>query len=307
MAAWPENPRLIGSRITRLDGLAKASGRVKYPSDVRPEGTLFGVILYSPHAHAKIKSIDTSAAEKMPGVKGVHLIASVGATLHYQGDDIAAVAAETEELARDAARAIKVEYEILPHVVTEPQAMAPGAPLIMKPSNVRKGRAIVKGKPEEALAGAAATVEATYSLPVITHVCLESHGLTAKWEGSESLVAWASTQAVGATASELAQTFSIPVGNVKVLTEVMGGGFGSKFGPDVWGTAAAHLSKKAGDRPVKIFLDRIQEHLAAGNRPSATGHVKLGATKEGKITAIGHESWSGDLKGGGPELSLIHI
>src|SRR3954452_21587463 len=107
MAGWPQNPRLIGTRITRIDGLAKASGRAKYPSDERPEGTLFAVMLYSPHPHAKIKSIDTSAAETMPGVKAVEVIAQQGKTLRYQGDDIAAVAAETEEQARDAARAIK--------------------------------------------------------------------------------------------------------------------------------------------------------------------------------------------------------
>jgi len=307
MASWPENPRLIGSRITRLDGLAKAAGRAKYPSDMRPEGTLFGVILYSPHAHAKIKSIDTSAAEKVPGVKAVYVIAKEGATLRYHGDDIAAVAAETEEQARDGARAIKVEYEVLPHVVTEPQAMAKGAPLIAKPSNVRQGRAIVKGKPEEALSGDAVTIEATYSLPVITHVCLETHGLTAKWEGDDKLVAWASTQAVGATANELAQSFSIPVGNVTVLTEVMGGGFGSKFGPDVWGIAAAHLSKKAGGRPVKMFLDRVQEHLAAGNRPSATGHIKLGATKEGKLLGMIAETHGTGGSRGGSQFPLPYV
>src|SRR5947209_2014866 len=127
MAAWPENPRLIGTRIPRLDGLAKASGRAKYPSDVRPEGTLFGAMLYSPHAHAKVKSIDTSAAEKLPGVKAVKVIAGAGATLRYHGDDIAAVAAETEEQARDGVRAIKVEYDVLPHVVTEAQAQAKNA------------------------------------------------------------------------------------------------------------------------------------------------------------------------------------
>ena len=102
MAKWPENPRLIGTRIPRLDGLLKASGKAKYPSDVRPEGTLFGVMLYSPYARAKIKSIDTSAAQTMPGVKAVIMIAKEGATLNFHGDDIAAVAAETENQARDA-------------------------------------------------------------------------------------------------------------------------------------------------------------------------------------------------------------
>src|SRR5262245_38834221 len=97
MAEWPALPSVIGKRIPRLDGLLKASGNAKYPSDVRPEGTLFGVILYSPHAHARIKTIDISPAETMPGVKAVIAIAKDGATLRYHGDDIAAVAAETEE------------------------------------------------------------------------------------------------------------------------------------------------------------------------------------------------------------------
>ncbi len=286
MAAWPTNPRLIGTRIPRVDGLGKASGRTKYPSDVHPEGMLFGVMLYSPYAHAKIKSIDASAAEKMPGVKAVHLIAKEGTVLRYCGDDIAAVAAETEEQATDAARAIKVDYEVLPHAVTEEQALDDKAPQIAKGGNVKKARAIVKGKPDDELAKADVTIEASYSLPVITHVCLETHGMTVKWEGDDHIVAWASTQAVGPTANGLAQAFDLPITNVTVLTEVMGGGFGSKFGAEVWGLAAARLSKKAGGRPVRMFLDRIQEHLAAGNRPSARATIKLGAKKDGKLTAM---------------------
>src|SRR3954468_17695483 len=108
MASWPESPRLIGTSIPRVDGLLKASGKAKYPSDMAPEGTLFAVMLYSPHAHAKIKTLDISAAQSMPGVKGVVAIAKEGATLRYHGDDIAAVAAVTEEQARDAIRAIKI-------------------------------------------------------------------------------------------------------------------------------------------------------------------------------------------------------
>jgi xanthine dehydrogenase YagR molybdenum-binding subunit len=286
MAAWPTNPRLIGTRIPRVDGLFKASGKAKYPSDMRPQGLLFGVMLYSPYAHARVTSIDASAAEKMPGVKAVHLIAKAGTVLRYQGDDIAAVAAETEEQARDAANAIKVEYEVLPHAVTQEQALDDKAPQVARGGNVKKGRAIVKGKPEEALAQSDATIEATYSLPVITHVCLETHGLTARWDDESHLTAWASTQAVGPTAGQLAQAFEIPQSQVTVLTDYMGGGFGSKFGPDIWGITAARLSKLAGGRPVSMFLDRIQEHLAAGNRPSAHAVIKLGAKKDGRLTGM---------------------
>ncbi len=295
---WPEKPTLIGTKVLRLDGLAKASGRAKYPSDMLPEGTLFAVMLYSPHAHAKVKAIDASAAEKMPGVKGVVLIAKAGTTLRYQGDDVAAVAAVTEEQARDAVRAIKVDYEVLPHVVTEAQAMAEGAPQIVNGGNVRKGRSQTKGEPEAELAKADKIVEATYSLPVITHVCLEPHGLTAKWDGSDKLTVWASTQAVQVTAGELADAFQIPIANVTTLTEVMGGGFGSKFGAEVWGRTAAELAKATG-KPVKLFLDRVQEHTAAGNRPSATGTIKLGATKDGKIVGMTAETHgTGGIRGG---------
>src|SRR3954466_2272911 len=229
MANWPATPNVIGKSVPRLDGLAKASGRAKYPSDERPEGTLFGVMLYSPHAHAKIKSIDVAPAEKMPGVKAVVVIAGEGKELRYHGDDIAAVAAETEEQARDAVRAIKIEYEVLPHAVTEAQALANDAPKVVPTGTARQARAITKGNAEEALAKADARIEATYSLPVITHVCLETHGLTAMWEGDDKIVAWASTQSVRGVAAELAGKFNIPVTNVTVLTEVMGGGFGSKF------------------------------------------------------------------------------
>jgi xanthine dehydrogenase YagR molybdenum-binding subunit len=318
MAEWPASPNLIGKRIPRLDGLLKASGKAKYPSDVRPEGTLFGVMLYSPYARAEVKSIDITAAEKMPGVKAVVALAKgasvdkdgkpvPGTTLRYHGDDIAAVAAETEEQARDAIRAIKVEYQVLPHVATEAQSMAPDAPKAFGASNVRRGRGENKGKPEEAMAKADVTIEATYSVPMITHVCLESHGLTVKWDGDDKMVAWASTQYTGGTANELAQKFKKPVGNVTVLTDYMGGGFGSKFGAEIWGTTAAELSKQAGGRPVKMFLDRVQEHLAGGNRPSATAHIKMGANRDGKIVACIADAHSTGGVAAGANLILPYI
>jgi xanthine dehydrogenase YagR molybdenum-binding subunit len=312
MAKWPENPRLINTRITRLDGMAKASGKAKYPSDVRPEGTLFGVMLYSPYAHAKVKSIDISAAEKMPGVKAVIAIANEGTTLRYHGDDIAAVAAETEERARDAVRAIKVEYEVLPHVATEALSMAEGAPEVFKGGNVRKGRGQTRGKPEDAMASAEVTIEGTYSVPMITHVCLEPHGLTVKWEkgnkeGNDTAVAWASTQNVTGVANDLAGALGIPASNVTVHTDYMGGGFGSKFGADLWGTTAALLSKKAGGRPVKMFLDRVQEHLAAGNRPSGWAQIKVGASRDGKVVALIASARGTGGVGGGADVILPYV
>lgn len=307
MAAWPDKPRLIGTKIPRLDGLAKASGRAKYPSDMRPEGQLFGVMLYSPHAHAKIKSIDVSPAEKMAGVKAVVVIAGEGKTLRYHGDDIAAVAAESEEIARDAVRAIKIEYEVLPSVVIEEDAMKPDAPKIGGRANFNKGRAQVVGKPDDAVAKTDVTIEGTYSAPVITHVCLETHGLNAKWDKDDAITAYASTQAVQVVAGDLAQKFGIPVPNVNVVTEVMGGGFGSKFNADVWGLTAAELSKKAGGKPVKLFLDRVQEHLAGGNRPSVTGKVKLGATKDGVLTVLIAESYGTGGNTGGANVNLPYV
>src|SRR4051812_38470119 len=129
MATWPETTRLIGTNITRIDGMAKATGRAKYPSDIHPEGMLFGVMLTSPHASALVKAVDIDAARKLPGVKAVLVLAAPGeAKVFYQGQEIAAVAAETEERARDAARAIVVDYEVLPHVVTERQSSAEDAP-----------------------------------------------------------------------------------------------------------------------------------------------------------------------------------
>ena len=115
---------LTGDQDLKNEGkVDKASGKAKYPSDVRPEGTLFAAILYSPHAHAKIKSIDASAAEKMPGVKAVHVIAKEGTELFYAGAEVLGLAADTEEHLADALRAVKAEYKVLDHLVKEEDAL----------------------------------------------------------------------------------------------------------------------------------------------------------------------------------------
>src|SRR4029077_5036413 len=133
-------------------------------------------------------------------------------------------------------------------------------------------------------------VEGTYGVPVICHQCLESHGLVAEWDKDGGLTVWASTQAVTGTAQARAGYFAnkyrinLPASKVKCITHYMGGGFGSKFGPDIQGQVAAELARKA-KAPAKLMLDRASEITAAGNRPSSFGKVKIAGTKEGKITA----------------------
>src|SRR5919108_4974582 len=119
--AWPDaqHRTLIGGRITRVDSPAKVSGQAKYTYDVHRPGMLYGKVLRCPYAHAKIVSIDTSAAEKMPGVKAVEIVQGPGANIHWAGDDIVAVAAVDEPTAEDAIRAIKVKYQKLPHLVSD--------------------------------------------------------------------------------------------------------------------------------------------------------------------------------------------
>src|SRR5947199_7064920 len=119
--AWPdaEHRTLIGKRITRVDSPAKVSGQAKYTYDVHRHGMLYGKVLRCPYAHAKVVSIDTSAAEKMPGVKAVHIVQGPGANIHWAGDDIVAVAAVDEPTAEDAIRAIKVKFQQLPHLVSD--------------------------------------------------------------------------------------------------------------------------------------------------------------------------------------------
>src|SRR5947207_3199984 len=119
--AWPDAGQraLIGKRITRVDSPAKVSGQAKYTYDVHRPGMLFGKVLRSPYPHAKLVSVDTSAAEKIPGVKAVHVVQKPGATIHWAGDDVVVVAAVDESTAEDAIRAIKVEYQQLPHLVSD--------------------------------------------------------------------------------------------------------------------------------------------------------------------------------------------
>ncbi len=288
MASWGEasESRLIGKRIPRLSGKDKVTGKAKYTFDINRPGMLYGRILRAEVPHATVLGIDTSEVEALQGVKAVIPLIEVGKKLRYQGQEIAAVAAITDDLAKDALRLIHVHLEEHPFVVTESEAMADGAPQIrddwtrnQSPPNIREAGDLAAG-----FAEAAVEVKATYHAPVQTHVCLETHGHVAEWEDEEHLTVWASTQGVFGVRNDFAQHFELPANQVRVITEHMGGGFGSKFGPGIEGRTAAELARITG-RAVKLMLTRKDEHLVAGNRPSMTQHVRAGATRDGRLIA----------------------
>ncbi|MFO0877192.1 MAG: xanthine dehydrogenase family protein molybdopterin-binding subunit [Gemmataceae bacterium] len=298
---WPGKRRLIGKKIARLDGPEKSTGKAKYSYDINRPGMLHAVIIRCPHAHATIKGIDTSRAEKAAGFKAVHIINPVGTELFYAGDEVLALAADTEEHAREAARLVKVDYTVLSFTVKEDDARARDektAPPIGPKKERQNLRPPQLSESENFAAGqknGAVTVEGTYGMPVISHQCLESHGLVAEWGKDGGLTVWASTQAVAGTADALARHFNAAhkmdlTNKVQCITHYMGGGFGSKFGPDVQGIACAELALKA-KAPVKLMLDRASEITTAGNRPSAFGKVRIAGKQDGTITAFEADTW----------------
>jgi xanthine dehydrogenase YagR molybdenum-binding subunit len=303
---WPEKPALMSTAVKRLDGPDKVTGRARYTYDINRPGMIYGRIVRSPLPHARITSIDLSAAEKAPGVKAVLAWKQPGAEVFYHGDPVAAVAADTEERARDAARLIRVRYESLPHVATEAQAMAANAPpWNTAQANTRAGTRQETGDLDTGFKQAAHIVEQTYSTHVIGHVCLETHGTVCEWEG-DKLTAWVSTQGVHQCAQGFAQALQIPPANVRVITQYMGGGFGSKFAPDAQGVICARLAKQA-NAPVKLMLDRREEHLDTGNRPSAFAQIKAGVSADGQLTAFDAQSWGTGGAGQGANFPLPYL
>jgi xanthine dehydrogenase YagR molybdenum-binding subunit len=291
-----ETRKVIGKSPKRLDGPLKSTGKAKYTSDLNFKGMLYAVYLTSPHAHARVTSIDTSAAEKTAGVKSVHVISPAGTEVQWAGREIAALAATSEEIARDAVRKIKVEYEVMPHLVKEADLGKAGA----------KGKAAgerIVGDPDKAFQEAEVVSEGTYGIPMAAHACLEPHGCVIQWQGDQ-VQAWPSTQFVTGWASTLAPNIKVPAANIKVKMDYIGGGFGSKFQPGGWAEVGAILSQKAGGAPVKIFLDRATEMAIAGHRPSDFGKIRVAGKKDGTITAFQSDTWGSGGFSGGPQPPL---
>lgn len=306
---WPPGSasHLLGKSIARVDAPDMARGTAKYTSDIIRPGMLYGEILGSPHPRARVTAIDLSAAKALPGVRAAIAIRDPAdpttSPISYQGEEIAAVAATSEQAARDAIRLIAVAYEMLPPVATVEQSMTPGAPQAFPQGNVTRPHVIEDGpNVDAALKTAAHVVESTYSTQVQTHAALETHGGIAEWDG-DTLLLHISTQAITASRDGIADALKIPRPNVRVVTQYMGGGFGSKLGADVQVVIAARLAREAG-APVKIMLDRKHEHLITGNRPSAFARVTAGVSAEGKFIAWDAETWGSGGAGAGAAFSV---
>ena len=199
------------------------------------------------------------------------------------------MAAESEEIAEDALRLIEVEYEPLPFVIDLEAALQPDAPQLHEEGNIARGAAKVYERGDRGRASPRPTscVEHAYTTQAALHNCLEPHGCTAAWEGDQ-LTLWDSTQGIFAVRQEVAEKLGLPEHHVRVIKQHMGGGFGAKQIAWKHDVIAALLSKQAG-RPVQLMLDREAENLAVGNRNPTRQHVRIGARRDGTLTAIAAE------------------
>ncbi|HVX59179.1 MAG TPA: xanthine dehydrogenase family protein molybdopterin-binding subunit [Pirellulales bacterium] len=314
--SWPKYhaATVLGKDHDRIDGLEKATGAAKYSYDINRKGMLFAKLLGCPHAHCRIKAIDASGAEKMPGVRAVKTMKEPGNEIRWQGDAIVCVAADTEGAAAEALKKIKVEYEMLDVFVDDEDLAAAEKAGRAKPAG---GNTQWEVEPDDdlddeqadaeidrLLKTAEVVVDGYYGINVITHMCLEPHGSTCEWNGSK-LTAHLSTQNVSGTAGQFADPLGITADDVEVHCDFIGGGFGSKFAADTWGVMAAQISRETG-RPVKLMLDRDQELKVAGARPSGYLKARVGADKDGVVTVWDSHHWgTSGPKGGGVSQTVI--
>ena len=299
MKTWPEKTKYLGKFQTRVDGAAKVTGAAKYSSDMQPPGWLYGMIYRSKWPSAQIESIDLEKARRTPGIKAVVLSGDLPRKVRYYGEELAAVAGTSKQACLDALLAIQVKAVTLPNVVKETQAVHPESARVFPDyPNLSEPSVREEGDVDTAFAKADVTVEGYYTTQVQLHHSLETHGNMVDAKGDEITV-WASTQGVFSVRDGLADGLNIPQNKIRVLSEYMGGGFGSKFGAGIECVLAARLSQAAG-APVRIMFTRYDEALAAGNRPSSFQKVKLAATKDGKLVAYEMESFgtSGYAAGG---------
>jgi CO/xanthine dehydrogenase Mo-binding subunit len=315
---------VIGKRPIRHDGADKVTGRAKFGADFQSTGLLYGKILRSPHAHARIKSINTSRAERLEGVRAVVTSKDFPAATEdkiiklgegaanvkylkeavmardkalYRGHPVAAVAAINPHIAEEATKLIDVEYEVLKPVLTAPDALADDAPILHddlrtggfggesgdKPTNVENHVQYIKGDIEKGFKEADLVIEREFNTATVHQGYIEPHNFTAHWNNDGRIHVWCSTQGPFEIRDGTAEVLDMSEAEVRTTPMEIGGGFGGKFSP-YGAPVAAMLSKKSG-HPVKIVWTRTEEFESTGPTPGSYIKVKMGATKDGKITA----------------------
>jgi CO/xanthine dehydrogenase Mo-binding subunit len=315
--------RVIGTRPVRHDGADKVTGRARYGADVRLSGMLAGFVLRSPLAHARIRAIDTSAAEKYPGVHAVvtsldlphpgdrvaelgegsvrlgHLSANVLARgkVLYTGHAVAAVAADNVHIAEEAAQLIRVDYEPLPVVLDVREAMRDDAPVLnddvvteefgeiigTRPSNVAKRLLFEQGDVARGFREAEIVVEREFRTATVHQGYIEPHTATAVWHGDGRLTIYTCTQGAFTVRAQVSELLGIPQTLIKVVPMEIGGGFGGKISVYVEPVSAL-LARKAG-RPVRVTMSRADVFEGTGPTPGSYIRVKLGGTRDGRLSA----------------------
>ena len=306
----------VGTRPIRPDGVEKVTGKANYGADESLPGMIYGVVIRSPHAHARILGIDASAALAIDGVFALttaddfpdrtgisvgrkrfmeNVIASEKAL--YAGQPIAAIAAKSQALAQEAAALVQVEYEVLQPVLDMREAMDPDAPLLHddmftqglsetpdKPSNVSQKTTISKGDVEAGLADADVVIERTFITPMVHQGYIEPHACVANFNQDGRVTIWCSSQGHFGIRDMTALATGMDTGDIRVVAQEIGGGFGGKTVVYLE-PLALKLSEKAG-RPVKMVMRRDEVFIGTGPASGTINTVKIGATRDGKITAM---------------------
>jgi xanthine dehydrogenase molybdenum-binding subunit len=307
MAQAQKEFSVVGKRIPRIDAYERVTGQAQYTGDIQLPGMLHARVLRSSVPHAKIVSIDTSKAEKLPGVKAIihHENAKVpwssGGLTHqrfifnnpvrYVGDAVAAVAATDRHIAEEALKLIEIKYEKIPHVLDANEALKPDAPKITPNGNLSVGKGAFSAPIEEAWGDlekgfkeADRVFEDTYITKHVNNAQLERRVTVAKWDAGK-LTVYASTQGVSNARTDIAKDFGLPLSRVRVVCKYMGGGFGNKNQAQDYDYMTAVLAKVSG-QPVKLEFTREDDYIGMHGRWSSEQRYKIGVKKDGTITAV---------------------
>ena len=303
---WPQGPRrIVGRSAPKIDGYERARGEARFTADVQLPGMLHAKLLRSPHARARVKSIDASRAGEAPGVRSVLSAGDVEwlrTSVSYEGQPVAAVAADTEAQADAAIDLIDVEWDVLEPLLDPEEAVRQGF-------LIGSAREHERGDYEAGLAEADVVVEAEYRTQTLNHNSLETHQCVCEWRGG-GLDVYLSTQSIWAARDAIAETFGLPADKVRVVCEYMGGGFGAKEGGGGYIYLAAELARRTG-RPVRCALSRREENIVSGNRNATIQRVVAAARSDGTLTALRGEyicslGWGGWLPSTAGPMQMLY-